>query len=163
MLQQKRSGSHLSARKSQQPQDDVAPCSSLYLYLLTEVEGVSIPPSSLQNSAQAQLHPALRLLSTLASWYLDPLSAAPVVRAGSVSEEHPVVGPATTLTPIHLTLEPLLFGVAPRSITLHLLGVLAVIMAGLGVFVRADGMDKVGEWVQEAVQDRRENEVGKGL
>lgn len=138
------------------------PCSSLYLRLSAEVEGVPIPPSSFQETAPApapttaQLHPALRLLSTLASFYLDPLSATPSDRR----EVH-LGGEAAALTPVHLTLEPLLLGVAPRSITLHLLGVLAIILAGLGTFIGAGGVEKVGMWVVEVIQGEEREAFGK--
>lgn len=122
------------------------PCPMLYLHLSAEVEGVPIPPSPYQEPTSARAT-ALRLLSTLASYYLDPLSATPSNR-GETSLE----GEATALAPVHLTLEPLLLGVAPRGITLHLLGVLVVILAGLGTFARVGGVDKVGEWVAEVVQ-----------
>jgi hypothetical protein len=60
-----------------------------------------------------------------------------------------------------LTLEPLLFGVAPRSITLHLLGVLVIILAGLGTFIGAGGVTKVGMWAGEVIQGEEREALGK--
>lgn len=145
-------GSQLDTRSSSQYENAVAPCSSLYLRLTAEVEGVPIPPSSLPEVASAQLHPFLLLLSTLASYYLDPLSATPRTQTKLERKMQSAGSDATTLTPIHLTLEPLLLGVAPRNITLHLLAVLVVIVAGVGTFVRAGGVEKVADWVEEVIR-----------